>query len=81
MRVVIHTANMIEIDWYQKTNGVWISDLFPRIDKANASTNLKTTDSKTNFKQYLIMYLDHYKKSELNAWIDHIKDHDMKTAK
>ena len=82
MRVVVHTANMIDIDWYQKTNGVWISELFPRIAHSTASNvNIKTSDSKTNFKQYLIMYLEHYNKPELNEWIQHIKMHDMKSAK
>lgn len=81
MRVVVHTANMIEIDWYQKTQGVWISDLFPRIEQSNATNNIKATDSKTNFKQYLIMYLEHYNKPELNEWIQHVKSHDMKSAK
>ena len=42
---------------------------------------MKKTDSVTNFKQYLIMYLEHYQKKELNEWIDIVKTHDMKSAK
>ena len=83
LRIIIHTANIIEIDWYQKTNGVWISELFSPITdtESKASANMKKTDSVTNFKQYLIMYLEHYQKKELNEWIDIVKTHDMKSAK
>ena len=86
MRVVIHTANLIHVDWHQKTNGVWISELFPRIDpsasKAAATVaNPKSTDSKTNFRAYLIMYLEHYGRSELKVWIDHLKAHNTSSAK
>ena len=28
-RIVVHTANLIEDDWYEKTQGFWISPLFP----------------------------------------------------
>jgi tyrosyl-DNA phosphodiesterase-1 len=82
MRVVIHTANMIEADWHQKTNGVWISELFPRFDpNASKASNPKSTDSKTNFRSYLIMYLEHYEKKELKIWIDHLKTHNTMSAK
>ena len=31
LRIVIHTANMISCDWHQKTQGVWISPLLPKM--------------------------------------------------
>ena len=34
MRVVVHTANMLKEQWEHKTNGIWVSPLFPRRDRA-----------------------------------------------
>ncbi len=105
MRVVIHTSNLIEQDWYQKTQGlelrklikniqkmlilfynqrIWMSGMFPRIEDSDlkkAGANLKLYDSKTSFKQYLMMYLEYYHEKKLNYWIDLIKHHDMSSAK
>ena len=34
MWVVVHTANMLKEQWEHKTNGIWVSPLFPRRDRA-----------------------------------------------
>lgn len=31
LRVVVHTANLVPSDWYEKTQGYWISPAFPRL--------------------------------------------------
>lgn len=101
MRVIIHTANLIEMDWDLKTQGyfknfvlenflmqifltsIWMSELFPRIPESKSSKPSKEDpyDSKTKFKSYLITYLEYYKEDKLNDWINHIKSHDMSSAK
>ena len=30
IRIVIHTANLTSDDWYEKSQGFWISPLFPK---------------------------------------------------
>ena len=79
MRIVIHTCNLIENDWDKKTQGVWLSDIFPR--KSENKSRGSSTDSKTGFKSYLIEYLKAYKESKLDEWIELINEHDMSSAK
>ena len=77
MRIVIHTSNLIERDWHQKTQGMWISDVFPKLNKPSATDG----DSPTNFKQDLLEYVSSYKAYQLKDWKDHIYQHDFSTAK
>ncbi|KAK6304785.1 hypothetical protein J4Q44_G00253710 [Coregonus suidteri] len=37
-RVVILTSNMIRADWYQKTQRLWVSPLYPRLPKGSPET-------------------------------------------
>ena len=53
--------------------------MFPKIDGEKINPN--KFDSKTNFKKYLIVYLESYNDKHLNEWIDQIKKHDMSSAK
>ncbi|CAH1792376.1 unnamed protein product [Owenia fusiformis] len=76
MRVVIHTANLIEKDWHQKTQGVWISPMFPKCKTASDAK-----DSSTNFKQDLIQYMEAYRTPHFKSWLEKIKLHDMSSAK
>ncbi|XP_017656296.1 tyrosyl-DNA phosphodiesterase 1 isoform X3 [Nannospalax galili] len=73
LRVVIHTSNLIREDWHQKTQGIWLSPLFPRIDQEN----YKSGESKTHFKADLISYLMAYNAPSLQEWIDTIQEHDL----
>lgn len=75
IRVVIHTANLIEIDWHQKTQGLWISPVFPLKDSP-----LKD-ESPTKFRTDLIEYLESYRTAALDRWIDLLKKTDMSDAK
>uniref|UniRef100_A0AAY4A458 Tyrosyl-DNA phosphodiesterase 1 n=1 Tax=Denticeps clupeoides TaxID=299321 RepID=A0AAY4A458_9TELE len=73
-RVVILTSNLIRADWYQKTQGLWMSPLYPRLPEGSPET---AGESSTNFKHDLIEYLSAYRAPELSEWIDRIKEHDL----
>ncbi|XP_044292119.1 tyrosyl-DNA phosphodiesterase 1 [Varanus komodoensis] len=73
-RVVIHTSNLIEDDWYQKTQGIWLSPLYPRLPPGSAETD---GESHTNFKSDLISYLMSYNSPTLSEWVEVIKQHDF----
>lgn len=73
LRVVIHTSNLIREDWHQKTQGIWLSPLYPRIDQGNHTSG----ESRTHFKADLISYLTAYNDPSLQEWIDTIREHDL----
>lgn len=73
-RVVIHTSNLIHGDWHQKTQGIWLSPLYPRLPDGSPET---AGESATRFKRDLIDYLASYRSTGLNEWIGHIKQHDL----
>lgn len=60
-----------------------MSEVFPKVpdSKSTKASNNDPFDSKTKFKSYLLMYLEYYKEDKLNDWINHIKSHDMSSAK
>ncbi|XP_077376303.1 tyrosyl-DNA phosphodiesterase 1 isoform X2 [Festucalex cinctus] len=73
-RVIILTSNLIRADWYQKTQGMWMSPLFPRLPKGSSDT---CGESPTFFKRDLLEYLASYRAPELEEWIQRIKEHDL----
>uniref|UniRef100_A0A3P9LCN6 Tyrosyl-DNA phosphodiesterase 1 n=1 Tax=Oryzias latipes TaxID=8090 RepID=A0A3P9LCN6_ORYLA len=73
-RVIILTSNLIRADWYQKTQGMWMSPLFPRLP---AGSGLSAGESPTFFKRDLLDYLTSYRAPELEEWIQRIKEHDL----
>ncbi|KAM9294161.1 tyrosyl-DNA phosphodiesterase 1 [Gastrophryne carolinensis] len=74
LRVVILTSNLIHDDWYQKTQGIWLSPLYPKLPEGSSSL---AGESKTNFRSDLIAYLASYKSPSLQEWMDIIKQHDL----
>ncbi|KAJ0056274.1 hypothetical protein NL108_004559, partial [Boleophthalmus pectinirostris] len=76
-RIIILTSNMIRADWYQKTQGMWMSPLFPRLPKDNSNSG----ESPTFFKRDLLEYLATYRAPELEEWIQRIKEHDLSETK
>ncbi|CAI5764380.1 tyrosyl-DNA phosphodiesterase 1 [Podarcis lilfordi] len=74
LRVVIHTSNLIDDDWYQKTQGIWLSPLYPKLPLGAAES---AGESRTNFKCDLISYLRSYGSPTLNEWVEIIKQHDL----
>uniref|UniRef100_A0AAQ5XXF3 Tyrosyl-DNA phosphodiesterase 1 n=1 Tax=Amphiprion ocellaris TaxID=80972 RepID=A0AAQ5XXF3_AMPOC len=77
-RVIILTSNLIRADWYQKTQGMWMSPLFPRLPKGSSAT---AGESSTFFKRDLLEYLASYRAPELEEWIQRIKEHDLSEAR
>lgn len=75
LRIVIHTANMISGDWALKTQGVWISPIFPILSTSSVE------HCQTNFKDDLVEYLKSYESSQMNKWIALIERHDFSSAK
>ncbi|XP_028677690.1 tyrosyl-DNA phosphodiesterase 1 [Erpetoichthys calabaricus] len=73
-RVVIHTANLIKADWHQKTQGIWMSPLYPKLPEGSCETS---GESNTNFKHDLIEYLSSYGSPTLNEWTNIIKEYDL----
>ncbi|NXK77379.1 TYDP1 phosphodiesterase, partial [Amazona guildingii] len=74
LRVVIHTSNLIADDWHQKTQGIWLSPLYPRLPQGTSGS---AGESETNFKSDLISYLMAYNSPTLKEWIDLIQEHDL----
>uniref|UniRef100_A0A1A8S0F1 Tyrosyl-DNA phosphodiesterase 1 n=3 Tax=Nothobranchius rachovii TaxID=451742 RepID=A0A1A8S0F1_9TELE len=73
-RVIILTSNLIRADWYQKTQGMWMSPLFPRLPEGSRPS---AGESPTFFKRDLLEYLASYRAPELEEWIQRIKEHDL----
>ncbi|XP_037359616.1 tyrosyl-DNA phosphodiesterase 1 isoform X2 [Talpa occidentalis] len=73
LRVVIHTSNLIREDWHQKTQGIWLSPLYPRI----ADGTHISGESATHFKADLLSYLMAYNSPPLKEWTDIIHQHDL----
>ncbi|KAI7804456.1 tyrosyl-DNA phosphodiesterase 1 [Triplophysa rosa] len=73
-RVIILTSNLIRADWYQKTQGMWMSPLYPRLPEGSPGT---AGESPTNFKRDMLEYLEAYRAPELADWIERIKQHDL----
>ncbi|KAM6202887.1 tyrosyl-DNA phosphodiesterase 1 [Rhynchocyon petersi] len=73
LRVVIHTSNLIREDWHQKTQGIWLSPLYPRIVHGTSGSG----ESTTHFKADLISYLMAYNAPSLKEWIDTVQEHDL----
>ncbi|XP_060117545.1 tyrosyl-DNA phosphodiesterase 1 isoform X2 [Heteronotia binoei] len=74
LRVVIHTANLTENEWDLKTQGLWLSPLYPKLPPG---TQEFAGESSTNFKSDLITYLMSYESRVFNEWIEIIEQHDL----
>ncbi|KAL7130225.1 hypothetical protein ABFS83_13G120100 [Erythranthe nasuta] len=62
VRVIVHTANLIYVDWNNKTQGLWMQD-FPWKDQSSKSSG----PSACGFENDLIDYLGALKLPEFNA--------------
>ncbi|XP_076011906.1 tyrosyl-DNA phosphodiesterase 1 [Genypterus blacodes] len=78
-RVIILTSNLIRADWYQKTQGMWMSPLFPRLPEGSSGASVG--ESPTFFKRDLLEYLESYRAPDLADWIQRIKEHDLSEAR
>lgn len=79
MRVVISTANCIFSDWFNVTQGVWISPSLPALQ--TDTDNKLVGESATGFRGDLMHYLSMYKLDELQPWIERIAKSDFSAVK
>lgn len=79
MRVVISTANLFQADWYNRTQGLWISPTLPAL-QTDTDTKL-AGESATGFRGDLMHYLSTYKLDELQPWIERIAKSDFSAVK
>ncbi|XP_065683636.1 tyrosyl-DNA phosphodiesterase 1 isoform X1 [Hydra vulgaris] len=73
LRIIITTANLVEQDWFQKTQGIWKSPLFAIKDVAYDGKN-------DPFKEDLLEYLSSYGNSKLGMYAEKLKEYDMSSA-
>ena len=73
LRIVVHTGNLIESDWEDRTQGLWVSPKCP--------VEVNPKDSETGFKKDLLRYLTAYSLTELQPWIQRITMCDMSHIK
>lgn len=76
LRVIVHTGNLIESDWEDRTQGIWISPSCPPLTSAE-----ENGDSHTGFKRDLLRYMESYSLPVLQKWIDKIRRSDMSAIK
>jgi tyrosyl-DNA phosphodiesterase-1 len=81
LRVVIHTANLIQKDWDQKTQGVWLSPLFPPKDGGRGAPSDAAATKDTGFQRDLLAYLAAYGGRGLDEWKTRIREHDLSSAR
>ena len=77
MRFIVHTGNLIESDWTDRTQGIWISPCCPTL----AGDIQGDGDSLTGFKKDLLRYLETYPVVALKPWIEKIRRVDMSSIK
>ncbi|XP_063855891.1 tyrosyl-DNA phosphodiesterase 1-like isoform X2 [Scylla paramamosain] len=75
MRIVIHTSNLLSNDCFEKTQGYWVSPVFPKIE--NGEAGISQGESPTGFKRDLLEYLDAYQSTHLQHWVDLVEMHDF----
>lgn len=78
VRVVVSTANLVEEDWLNRTQGLWIS---PKCPPLPPDSDTGAGESVTNFKCDLLQYLSSYKLPELQPWLERIRAVDMSAVK
>ncbi|XP_077277817.1 tyrosyl-DNA phosphodiesterase 1-like [Temnothorax americanus] len=66
IRVVVFTANLYFSDWFNRTQGLWISPHLPLLPE---SANSNDGESPTGFKKDLVRYLSKYEYPALTQWI------------
>ncbi|KAJ3022246.1 tyrosyl-DNA phosphodiesterase 1 [Thoreauomyces humboldtii] len=74
MQIIIHTANMIERDWGNKTQGLWVSPILFRKSTDSGGT------SSCAFEQDLLGYMDAYGR-DLASWRERISQFDFRECK
>ena len=80
LRVIVHTGNLIESDWEDRTQGIWVSPSCPPINEERGN-DASSGESPTGFKRDLIRYFEAYSLPCLKPWIERIQQSDMTSIK
>lgn len=78
MRVVVSTANLVEDDWHNRTQGLWLS---PKCLALADNADTAIADSPTGFRDDLLRYLNTYNIPTLQPWIARIRKTDFSKVK
>nr|CAD7588252.1 unnamed protein product [Timema genevievae] len=78
IRVIVSTANLVESDWENRTQGLWISPACPKLP---ADSDTSAGDSPTEFKSDLLRYLTSYKLPQLQEWVTAVRETDFSTIR
>lgn len=78
MRVIVSTANLVEDDWHNRTQGIWMS---PRCAAMPDGADTATGDSATGFREDLVRYLVTYNLPKMQPWIARIRKSDFRDVK
>jgi tyrosyl-DNA phosphodiesterase-1 len=76
IRVVIHTANMIPMDWTNMTQAVWRSPLLPQNPSSAPETD-SPIGSGSRFKRDLLAYLKAYGPSKTGPLVQQLETYDF----
>jgi len=71
VRVVVHTANLVSSDWMNRTQGLWVSPLCPKLKP------VANGESSTGFKSALLRYLKFYEVTAVHQFVSAIEASDM----
>ena len=65
-KVAIYSANLIQVDWEERTQIIWLSPFLPRLQKHELETedNSETENFKTDLLNYIQAYADEF----WNTW-------------
>jgi len=73
--VAIYSANLIEVDWEERTQIIWVSPLLPRLSKNGPETE------KGDFKTDLLNYLSSYNLSQVEKIKEELENFDFSQVK
>lgn len=75
-QVVIHTANLLRIDWEQKTEALWLSPVLKRV-KQETQVSSDNNHFGARFKADILQYIRAYHNASLQSLIDELNKFDF----
>lgn len=78
VRIVVSTSNLVESDWENRTQGLWISPECPALPP---DSDTGAGESVTNFKRDFLAYLTAYRLPCLQPWLETLRQVDMSAIK
>ncbi|KAJ9581508.1 hypothetical protein L9F63_023312 [Diploptera punctata] len=78
LRVVVSTANLISSDWYNRTQGVWVSPACPELPP---ESDTRAGESPTEFKADLLRYMANYQIPALQEWLSRLRRTDFSSIR